>query len=87
MLVRSQLHAPILLQALRMAALRKHVLLLVGLAALAYFTFGDDLAGRDPTVKDVAVFFIGFVSMAIYVVQSFRRTRAALKQRSGAGKG
>lgn len=69
-----------------MAALRKHVFLLVGLAALAYFIFGSDLAERESTVTDVALFFVGFVSMAIYVVQSFRRTRAALKQRSGAGK-
>jgi len=79
-LVRAELYASVPLQTV-MTSIRKHIFLLIGLAALLYFILVGDLTGRQPTAIDVTIFFIGFVSMAVYVVQSFRRTREALKEK------
>jgi len=63
-----------------MDSLRKHLFLLVGLAALIYFS-SIELENRTPNLIDVVLFAVGIVSMAIYVVQSFRRVRRTMRSR------
>ena len=59
----------------------KHVFLIIGLATVAYF-FVIDLETLRPRLVDYAIFIVGFIAMAIYVVQSFMRFR---RQQGGSG--
>jgi hypothetical protein len=54
--------------------IRQHIFLLFGLGALLYFFFVD-LESMRPGPFQYAIFALGFVSMLIYVVQSFLRLR------------
>jgi hypothetical protein len=57
-----------------MTYLRQHIFLLFGLGALLYFFFVD-LESMTPGAFQYVIFALGFVSMLIYVVQSFLRLR------------
>ena len=61
-----------------MATVRKHVFLLIGLAVIAYF-FSIDITSLKPGLLEYSLFAVGFLSMAIYVGQSFLRLRETMK--------
>ena len=63
-----------------MESLSKHIFLLVGLAVLVYFS-SIDIEKLVPGVIDYALFAVGFISMAIYVVQTFLRVRRTMRDR------
>jgi hypothetical protein len=54
--------------------LKNHAFLVIGLAALCYFLVVD-IENLRPGAIDYAIFVLGFISMAIYVAQVFRRLR------------